>query len=275
MTIRQVAADESARAAAEQHATAEAETARIAAEQTAAVTAAKIATAEKAAAEEAVRVAAEQYAAAEAEASRIAAEQEAAETAARIAAAEKQAAEEAALAAAEEKAAAELVAAGLAAEQQAAEAAAADRVVTAGANDANPFPDTGTARPAPRPPPARLPPLPAIAAELGLSRVDLAAYKHLWESAETANDRLPDGAALKFFTRSGLDAKKPGTLRTMWGIADTEPPKGSLNENEFFRACKLVAQAQAGQPMSTATFAGVIPLPAIEGIEQPDSNSEA
>ena len=61
----------------------------------------------------------------------------------------------------------------------------------------------------------------------------------------------------------------------MWGLADTEPPKGSLDESEFYRACKLVAQAQAGQDMSVGNLGVGTPLPAIEGIEQPNSNSEA
>jgi len=137
--------------------------------------------------------------------------------------------------------------------------------------DVNPSPAdevTPDAVAATDPPP---PPLPAIAVELGLSQVDLAAYKHLWASAETANDRLPAGTALKFFARSGLDVFF-GTLRKTWGLADTELPKGSLNQNEFFRACKLVAQAQAGQPMSVAAFAVATPLPVIEGSDQPDSN---
>ena len=144
------------------------------------------------------------------------------------------------------------------------------------AADTNPFPDAADANPFPdAAPAARQPPLPAIAVELGLDQIDLAAYKHLWESAETVNDRLPAVAALTFFTRSGIDAKKPGTLRAMWGLADTESPKGSLNQHEFFRACKLVAQAQVGEPMSVSTYAEVGQLPFIEGIAQSGSNSEA
>ena len=141
---------------------------------------------------------------------------------------------------------------------------------------ANPFPDTAAANPfpdaaSPPTPAARPPPLPAIAVELGLSQIDLAAYKHLWESAQS-DDRLPAGAALKFFGKSGLDAKKEGTLRTMWGIADTEPPKGSLNEDEFFRACKLITIAQAGEKMSKDGLgASGYALPKLEGIAYPDA----
>ena len=150
---------------------------------------------------------------------------------------------------------------------------------------ANPFPDTAvSAQPqllVPNPAFSSQPPLydtnpfpagpeiPPIATELGLSLVDLAAYKHLWETVQS-DDRLPAGAALKFFGKSGIDEKKVGTLRTMWGLVDTELPKGSLNQDEFIRACKLVAQVQAGQTMSVATLAVATPLPIFEGIDQPD-----
>ena len=71
-------------------------------------------------------------------------------------------------------------------------------------------------------------------------------------------EALSAKAALVYFTRSKL----PGpTLRTMWAIADSEQPKGQLNETEFYRACKLVALAQAGKTMSAATIAAPAGLP--------------
>ena len=109
---------------------------------------------------------------------------------------------------------------------------------------------------------------PPIAAELGLSRGHFAAYKHIWASAETVAGVLPGAAALKFFNRSGLEAKRPGTLRKIWGLADTEAPLGKLSESEFYRACKLIAHAQAGRPMSVASIAVPAPLPELEGISE-------
>lgn len=106
---------------------------------------------------------------------------------------------------------------------------------------ANPFPaalsDTADVSPFPTPSP------PAIVTELGISEADVAIYDGLWSSSGKVDEALQAPAALVYFSRSGLDQQ---TLRTMWSVADSEPPKGQLNRDEFFRACKLIALAQSG-----------------------------
>ena len=47
------------------------------------------------------------------------------------------------------------------------------------------------------------------------------------------------------------------------GLADTDVPRGQLDKDEFFLACKLVALAQAGKPLDSgpASLATKVPLP--------------
>ena len=47
------------------------------------------------------------------------------------------------------------------------------------------------------------------------------------------------------------------------GLADTDVPRGQLDKDEFFLACKLVALAQAGKPLDggPVSLATKVPLP--------------
>lgn len=106
--------------------------------------------------------------------------------------------------------------------------------------------------------------LPAIAAELGLSEAHLARYEGLWAVSGVANDVLPAATAVVFLGKSGLDEKTPGTLRKIWGLADSEAPHGQLSKHEFFRACKLIALAQSNKPIALDQLATPTPLPLLE-----------
>ena len=85
--------------------------------------------------------------------------------------------------------------------------------------------------------------LPAIAVELALTSADLLAYRALWSGCGAEDGVLKAKTALVYFSRSGLEQ---AILRKIWGIADSDAPKGQLTEAEFFRASKLVALAQSG-----------------------------
>ena len=85
--------------------------------------------------------------------------------------------------------------------------------------------------------------LPAIAVELALTSADLLAYRALWSGCGAEDGVLKAKTALVYFSRSGLEQ---AVLRKIWGIADSDSPKGQLTETDFFRASKLVALAQSG-----------------------------
>eukprot|EP00038_Savillea_parva_P029234 m.69696 g.69696 ORF g.69696 m.69696 type:complete len:1225 (+) comp8601_c0_seq1:40-3714(+) len=88
--------------------------------------------------------------------------------------------------------------------------------------------------------------VPGVATALGLSEADVVAYEKLWAEADTNGGILTAGSAVTFLGTSGLDK---AVLRTIWGLSDTETPRGQLDKDEFFLACKLVAMAQAGKAL--------------------------
>jgi hypothetical protein len=59
------------------------------------------------------------------------------------------------------------------------------------------------------------------------------------------------------------------TLRTIWGLSDKNEPRGTLTEDEFLVACKLVAVAQAGRDVVPGAETGNAPLPRFSGIARP------
>ena len=71
-----------------------------------------------------------------------------------------------------------------------------------------------------------------VAAKLGLSSSDVDAYVKLWDAADTSNGLLPAGTAVKFLGTSGLPQE---TLRSIWGMSDTDAPRGQLDKDEFFK----------------------------------------
>lgn len=73
-----------------------------------------------------------------------------------------------------------------------------------------------------------------------------------------SNTFLPGGAALKFFSTSGLPQRD---LKKVWGLSDTVAPKGKLSKPEFFRACKFVAIRQSGGELAPASLESGVPLP--------------
>ena len=118
------------------------------------------------------------------------------------------------------------------------------------------------AAPAPKPKPKKKKPVPvpskkpahvlsAVATELGLSSSDVDAYTKLWAAADTVNDLFPAGAAVKFLGTSGLPQE---TLRAIWGMSDTDAPRGQLDKDGFFKACKLIALVRQLQPFSFGPF---------------------
>jgi hypothetical protein len=129
-------------------------------------------------------------------------------------------------------------------------------------------------KPAPSPPvkkkPAPTPPPKGIAKTLGLSASDVAAYEALWVTADTNGGLLAAGAAVTFLGTSGLPQKK---LSKIWSLADYQEPRGQLDKDEFFVACKLVAMAQAGLPFDGGATAEVTPLPKFGGHDD-DTNGD-
>lgn len=88
-----------------------------------------------------------------------------------------------------------------------------------------------------------------------LSERNAAAFKQLWAeaSAGTQTAGLVSGkVAVTFFQTSGLPV---ATLRSIWTLCDTVPPKGKLSESEFFTALSLIALAQAGKQATLAVLA--------------------
>eukprot|EP00039_Didymoeca_costata_P010743 m.145398 g.145398 ORF g.145398 m.145398 type:complete len:1078 (+) comp14945_c1_seq1:142-3375(+) len=111
--------------------------------------------------------------------------------------------------------------------------------------------------------------VPQIGKDLMLTALDLRRYDELWAEAAAGNDRLGAGGAVKFLGTSGL---QQSDLKTIWDISDSEQPKGSLNKDEFFRACKLVAVGQSGGPIEKESFKSRTPLPRLGATpdKQPD-----
>jgi hypothetical protein len=72
------------------------------------------------------------------------------------------------------------------------------------------------------------------------------------------------GGAVAFLGTSGLGQD---ALRAIWSLSDTDLPKGRLCETEFMVACKLVAVAQAGQPVTAGAEQADVALPTFDGIE--------
>lgn len=76
-------------------------------------------------------------------------------------------------------------------------------------------------------------------------------FDRLFAAADTAKSGALSGRdAVGFLTKSGLPRE---TLKTIWTTAN---PSGSpvLRRNDFYVAMRLVSLAQAGKPVSTATF---------------------
>jgi len=138
--------------------------------------------------------------------------------------------------------------------------------------------------PAPAPAPAAAAPAPAAAApaaaavppvctKLAISVVDLEWYESLWEEAPTNGDSLPAGGALKYFTTSELAMSD---LKMIWGASDTTAPKGQLNKEQFFGACKLIAVKQNGGALGPAAFALPLqPLPKLGSNDPPEAAEAA
>ena len=244
-----LAEEERAAAAATAAAATAAEAARLAEEQQHAAEAARVAEEQRAAA-----------AATAAEAARLGEEQQCAAEAARIAEEQRAAAAattaEAARLAEEQQRAAATVAARLAEEQRAAASVAATEAARLAEEQQRFAAAANAVAAAVNPSPVATDVVaPAIAAELGLSNSDHAVYEGHWAKAGIVEGFLPAGSALGFFGKSGLEQTLPGSLRTIWELVDTAEPRGKLSKDDFFRACKLVAQAQAG--VADLSLAGI------------------
>jgi hypothetical protein len=121
-----------------------------------------------------------------------------------------------------------------------------------------PLPKLGVSRGQPQPHEPAEEGLPHIASTLGLSASDVVAYEKLWQSADADGGFLSAGAAVKFLGTSGLGK---AALREIWEMSDTDVPRGKLDRDEFFVACKLVAMAQAGIQLAGSNRAAPGRLP--------------
>ena len=97
-----------------------------------------------------------------------------------------------------------------------------------------------------------------------------AAYATLWQAADVPRaGSIAGQAAVQFFARSGLDM---AVLRQVWDLADVHK-RHILGPAEFHIACRLIALAQQGHPVSQerllALASTTIPLPRFQGISLP------
>jgi len=98
-------------------------------------------------------------------------------------------------------------------------------------------------------------------ARLALSNEDLVVYRGLWDSVQQ-DGLIGAKAAVDFLQTSGVLTLK---LRKIWALSDTRKPKGSLTEEEFFTALKLVAIVQQNHALSLDNLAIQCPLPTVTG----------
>ena len=104
---------------------------------------------------------------------------------------------------------------------------------------------------------------PAALARLALTTEDLAVYTRLWGNVQK-DGLIGAKAAVTFLQSSTLPL---AGLRKIWSLSDSSKPKGSLSEDEFFTALKLVALAQAKQPVALENLGTKTPLPNVTGVE--------
>eukprot|EP00040_Diaphanoeca_grandis_P022555 m.121520 g.121520 ORF g.121520 m.121520 type:complete len:1909 (+) comp28862_c0_seq1:110-5836(+) len=110
----------------------------------------------------------------------------------------------------------------------------------------------------------------ANVAALGLTPNDLCTFATHWTAADTVDGNLKYNTAVSFLRTSGLDQD---ILSRIWGLSDTIPPKGQLSKPEFYKACKFVALAQKGLPLTTESLKLVTSSPRI-GAEADRSATE-
>lgn len=92
----------------------------------------------------------------------------------------------------------------------------------------------------------------------GYSHEEEAWYQHLLSSLDPSGGRaIPASAAAEFLSRSGLP--RP-TLHAIWTLADSRN-EGALDAQGFYAAMRLVAHAQAGEPMAPGLAS--LPPPAL------------
>eukprot|EP00039_Didymoeca_costata_P007885 m.104836 g.104836 ORF g.104836 m.104836 type:complete len:1742 (-) comp13860_c1_seq2:37-5262(-) len=96
--------------------------------------------------------------------------------------------------------------------------------------------------------------------DLAISETDLEVYTKLWDEARVGNTQIPANKVVTFFQSSKLSTS---TLRLVWKLSNTLPPKGSLSKIEFFRALKLVALAQASKAVDVSELQTPTPLPKV------------
>ncbi|KAI9023325.1 hypothetical protein DFJ74DRAFT_767943 [Hyaloraphidium curvatum] len=100
--------------------------------------------------------------------------------------------------------------------------------------------------------------------ELGFAPTadEAALFGALFRRADDGSGAAPPAAVLNLLPRSGLPKD---TLRAIWAVADADN-RGFLTMAGFFRALKLVAVAQAGQPVSPGLLGMKTPLPVFEDV---------
>jgi hypothetical protein len=95
--------------------------------------------------------------------------------------------------------------------------------------------------------------------KLGLATDDIPVYESLWAQAVPTGTSLHPAGAKDFFELCGLPKY---TLKQIWATSDVAEPRGRLGRDEFFTACKLIAAAQAGMPLTPeSVIARGVPLP--------------
>ena len=104
---------------------------------------------------------------------------------------------------------------------------------------------------------------------LALTTGDLAVYTRLWDSVQR-DGLVRANTAVGFLESSALPL---AGLRKIWSLSDSSTPKGSLSEDEFFTALKLVALAQAKQPVTLENLGTKTPLPNVAGLKPSPSRS--
>lgn len=112
----------------------------------------------------------------------------------------------------------------------------------------------------------------SVQAKLALSDADFAEYQKHWAAVDTSGGLLRAKVAAVYFETSKLPKK---ALQVVWKRSDTVPPKGKLNESEFFTALKLIALTQAGTLPGSADLSASTPLPKVGASAATELSPEA
>ena len=99
------------------------------------------------------------------------------------------------------------------------------------------------------------------AKDLALDDAGLAAFRTLWGEVKKDSTGMAGASSVaNFLGTSGLTAAQ---IKEIQGVADSQAPRGKLNELEFMTALKLVSLVQLGQAADPDLLSVPCDLPAV------------